>query len=109
MKALEKHCPGLVISASLSGRDVHEVEKRTEVLQLKPDMGSLTLSSLNFLKQASINSPDVIISLIKEMDKHGVHPELECFDAGMINYSKYLIEKKVLKAPLLLQYLMWGI
>jgi len=98
-EGVRKHCPTLVISASLSGRDVHEVEKRIEVLQLKPDMGSLTLSSLNFHKQASINTPAVITSLIKEMDKNGVHPELECFDAGMINYSKYLIEKKILKAP----------
>ncbi|WP_420578296.1 3-keto-5-aminohexanoate cleavage protein [Ekhidna sp.] len=98
-EGVRKHCPNLVISASLSGRKVQEVEMRAEVLQLKPDMGSLTLSSLNFSRQASQNSPEVIIGLIEQMDKHGVHPELECFDAGMINYSKYLIKKKLLKAP----------
>ncbi|MEO1051061.1 MAG: 3-keto-5-aminohexanoate cleavage protein [Bacteroidota bacterium] len=98
-EGIRKHCPSLVISASLSGRNVQEVEKRTEVLALKPDMGSLTLSSLNFLKQASLNSPEVILGLIERMDEHGVHPELECFDAGMINYSRYLINKKILKPP----------
>ena len=98
-EGIRKHCSDLVISASLSGRSVQEVEKRTEVLQLKPDMGSLTLSSLNFIRQASINSPDVILQLIEAMDNHGATPELECFDAGMINYSRYLIDKLILKPP----------
>ena len=98
-EGIRKHCPSLVISASLSGRMVNEVEKRTEVLQLKPDMGSLTLSSLNFLRQASLNSPEVIMGLIEQMDNHGVHPELECFDAGMINYSQFLIDREILKPP----------
>ena len=98
-EGVKKNCPGLVISASLSGRDFQEIEKRTEVLSLEPDMGSLTLSSLNFVQQASINSPETILSLIEAMNKHGVKPELECFDVGMINYSKYLIKKGNLQPP----------
>jgi 3-keto-5-aminohexanoate cleavage enzyme len=98
-EGVKKHCPGLVISASLSGRDFQEIEKRTEVLSLKPDMGSLTLSSLNFVQQASINSPSTILSLIEAMKQNGVKPELECFDVGMINYSKYLIRKGLLHPP----------
>ena len=31
--------------------------------------------------------------------KYGVHPELECFDLGMINYGKYLIQKKRITEP----------
>ncbi len=96
---IRKFCPGLVISASLSGRNIQEIEKRAEVLELYPDLGSLTLSSLNFLNQASVNSPDTILSLIEAMTEHGVNPELECFDSGMINYSKYLIKKAVLNPP----------
>lgn len=98
-EGIRKHCPDLVISASLSGRDVQEIEKRSEVLELNPDMGSLTLSSLNFPKQASLNAPDVIIGLVQKMQQHGVKPELECFDSGMINYSNYLIRKKLISAP----------
>jgi len=44
LSGLRKHCPDLVLCVSLSGRDFPEIEKRSEVLQLKPDMGSLTLS-----------------------------------------------------------------
>jgi uncharacterized protein (DUF849 family) len=99
IEGIRKHCPGLVICASLSGRSFPEIEKRAAVLSLRPDMGSLTLSSLNFGLQESVNSPRLISSLIEEMDRYGVHPELECFDSGMINYAKYLIGKDALKPP----------
>ena len=96
---IRKYCPELVICVSMSGRNFPEVEKRTEVLQLMPDMASLTLSSLNFQTGASINEPNVIIQLIEQMDKWGVIPELECFDTGMINMTNNLISKNILKPP----------
>jgi uncharacterized protein (DUF849 family) len=33
------------------------------------------------------------------MDEFGVIPEIECFDSGMLNYTKYLINKNILKGP----------
>lgn len=93
----------LVIGVSLSGRKVKEFEKRAEPLQLegdlKPDMGSLTLSSLNFNREASVNSPEMIARLAGEMKARGILAELEAFDAGMINYAKYLEKKDILKPP----------
>ena len=83
----------------MSGRNFPEVEKRTEVLQLMPDMASLTLSSLNFQTGASVNQPDVILKLIEQMEIWGVIPELECFDTGMVNMANHLISKSILKPP----------
>lgn len=99
IEGIKKHCPELLICVSLTGRNFPEIEKRTEVLQLYPDMGSLTMSSLNFPSGASINQPETIIRLIEEMDKFGVLPEIECFDSGMLNYTNYLISKNKLKPP----------
>jgi uncharacterized protein (DUF849 family) len=93
------YCPELLICVSLTGRNFPELEKRSEVLQLLPDMGSLTMSSLNFPSAASINQPEMILSLIKEMDKYGVQPEIECFDTGMLNYTNYIISKNILQPP----------
>jgi len=98
-EGVRKHCPELVICGSTSGRDFPEFEKRSEIIELKPDMCSLTLSSLNFMKQASVNAPDMIIQLAEKMKEYGVTPELECFDLGMINYGKYLIKKGIIKGP----------
>jgi uncharacterized protein (DUF849 family) len=67
--------------------------------ELKPDCGSLTLSSLNFNKQASINSPQMIKDLVQKMLKSNIKPEMEVFDLGMINYAKYLIRKGFINPP----------
>ena len=100
---IRKIAPELVICVSLSGRNFKEFEKRAEPLyldgDLKPDMGSLTLSSLNFNKQASINAPDMVLALAAKMKDRGIVPELEAFDAGMINYARYLERKQLLTPP----------
>lgn len=98
-EGVRKHCPGLIICGSTSGRTFPEFEKRSAVIELKPDMCSLTLSSLNFAHQSSVNSPDMIIRLITKMKEYGVTPEYECFDSGMINYGKYLISKGYHEGP----------
>lgn len=93
----------LILCVSLSGRGIKEFAHRASPLQLegelKPDMGSLTLSSLNFNKVESVNSPDMIMALAAEMKSKGILPELEAFDIGMINYSKYLERKGLLRPP----------
>ena len=47
-----------------SGRYAVDLESRAEVLSLdgdaKPDMASLTLGSNNFVRQASVNAPEII-------------------------------------------------
>lgn len=95
--------PDLVICVSTSGRTYNEYEKRSDVLRLegdvKPDMASLTLSSLNFNKQASLNEPQMILKLAGEMRDKGIKPENEAFDAGMVNYLKYLIKKGLVACP----------
>lgn len=95
--------PDLILIASTSGRLLNEFDKRSEVLDLegiqKPDMASLTLSSLNFSKTASVNTPEMIVSLAKKMLDNGIKPELEVFDAGMVNYAHYLIKKGLLEPP----------
>ncbi|MEK7995891.1 MAG: 3-keto-5-aminohexanoate cleavage protein [Planctomycetota bacterium] len=100
---IRSFCEDLVVCVSLSGRNIREFEQRAEPLQLegdlKPDMGSLTLSSLNFNHEASVNSPDIIQRLAGEMKSRGIVPELEAFDAGMINYAKYLEGKGMLEPP----------
>ena len=99
IEGIRKHCPDLSICVSLTGRLHPEFERRSEVLELLPDMGSLTMSSINFPTGESINSPDTILKLIEKMKVYGVTPEIECFDSGMLNYTNYLINKGILEGP----------
>lgn len=113
IKGIRAFAPELVICVSLSGRDFSELLQRGDPLflenDLKPDMGSLTLSSLNFNKTESINSPDIINNLAKLMQDKGIVPELEAFDIGMINYAKYLEKKGLIQAPFYFNLLLGNI
>jgi uncharacterized protein (DUF849 family) len=104
ISGIRRYAPDLVICVSLSGRNFNTFKKRADVLSLegdlKPDMGSLTLSSLNFNKVASMNAPCMIEDLAKIMKDKGIIPELEVFDVGMINFGNYLVKKDLIRPPL---------
>lgn len=94
---------GLAICASTSGRHGQTLEQRSAVLDLptevRPDMASLTLGSLNFATGPSVNAPDTIRRLVDRMNRAGVKPELEIFDIGMIEFARTLIREGRLIPP----------
>jgi uncharacterized protein (DUF849 family) len=94
----------VVLGVTTSGRTDPSIEPRSEVLtltgDLRPEMASLTTSSLNFARSASVNAPDVVRGLAERMRDTGIKPELEIFDLGMARYVGYLVERGVLESPL---------
>jgi len=99
-RGIKKKCPDIVICATTSGRVTPQVEHRSEVLDLNPEMASLTVGSLNFPQHPSVNSLETIKALATIMRDKGILPELEIFEAGFINTAKYLARKGYLKNPL---------
>lgn len=95
--------PDVVINVSTSGRTWSELEKRADVLaldgDLKPEMASLTLSSLNFIGGASVNAPEIIRGLAQIMRDRDIVPELEIFDLGMLNFAHVLRKEGLLVGP----------
>jgi uncharacterized protein (DUF849 family) len=101
IEGIRAACPQLIISGSTSGRLWQDLARRSVVLQHRPDMASLTLGSNNFATEPSINPPDVICRLAQAMREHGVLPECEAFEIGMIDYARdYLLRKGVIERPL---------
>jgi 3-keto-5-aminohexanoate cleavage enzyme len=98
--AIREKCPDIIICASTSGRTDQDISHRAEVLDLHPDLASLTPGSVNFMDGPSINTMRDITTLAGVMNGLGVKPELEIFDSGFINNAKYLVSKGILKAPL---------
>jgi uncharacterized protein (DUF849 family) len=103
ISGIREQRPDLVLCVSCSGRKTPDLGPRAEVLDLDgdlaPDMASLTLSSLNFPHQASVNAPDVVIALAEQMKERGIRPELEIFDIGMVAVLRKLQERGVIGAP----------
>lgn len=91
---IKMRTPDVLINVSTSGRNWSEIEKRADCLSLdgdlKPDLASLTTSSLNFLSGPSINSPETVARLAEIMLERGIKPELEIFDLGMVNVAHVL-------------------
>ena len=104
IRAVRDAVPEIIVCITTSGRVKHELADRVRVLDLegdlKPEMASLTLGSLNFPKAASINAPETIRGLARRMQERGIVPELELFDAGMLDYAHYLRDRGVLDGPL---------
>ena len=98
-RAVRAACPGIIISGSTSGRTFVELEQRAAVLDARPEMASLTLGSMNFPTQASVNAPATIAGLAARMRALGIMPELEVFDLGMADYARYLVDRGEISLP----------
>lgn len=102
LNGVRKVCPDIILCVSTSGRVFKTFEQRSEVLELvdpAPEMASLTLGSMNFARNESVNSPDMIKALALKMAKRKITPEWECFDLGMVEYSHYLTSHEILRPP----------
>src|SRR5512138_3141065 len=75
------HHPDAIICVSCSGRNFPELARRSEVLELegaaRPDLASLTLTTLDFPTGTSQNAPEMVVALAEKMVARGVKPELE--------------------------------
>jgi uncharacterized protein (DUF849 family) len=94
--------PELIVCVTCSGRREPSLEARAAVLELdgaaRPDMASLTLGSNNFLRESSIDAPDVIAGLALRMRERGIVPELEVFEPGMLATVHALTDQGLLPA-----------
>lgn len=107
---VRERCPDVIVCVSTSGRTFKTFEERAAVLDLdgdeQPELASLTLGSLNFPRQASVNEPQMIRRLAERMAERGITPELELFDLGMADYLVHLVEREVLRPPLYVNVLL---
>ncbi|MEZ4601672.1 MAG: 3-keto-5-aminohexanoate cleavage protein [Syntrophotaleaceae bacterium] len=107
---IREQCPEAILCVSTSGRRHNTFECRSQVLELegeaRPDMASLTLGSLNFPGQASVNTPEMIESLARKMKERGIVPEIEVFETGMIHTAKVLMMRNVLTGPFYMNILL---
>jgi 3-keto-5-aminohexanoate cleavage enzyme len=97
---IHKKCPDIIICASTSGRGNPDMDNRCQVLDLLPDMATLTVGTVNFMGQRSNNTFESVKYLADRMGKLGIKPEIEIFERGFINTALYLARKKHLMYPI---------
>jgi 3-keto-5-aminohexanoate cleavage enzyme len=105
LDGLHKHCPGMIVQLSTGGRSGAGRE-RGGMIQLKPDMASLSTGSCNFPTRIYENSPELVDWLASEMLAHHVKPEIEAFDLSMIFKAVEMQVAGAIKGPLHVQFVM---
>jgi 3-keto-5-aminohexanoate cleavage enzyme len=74
-------------------------DERLAPVTLGPEMATLSLGSVNFGADVFMNHPADIETFAQAMARHGVQPELELFDAGMMATAQRPLKKGLLAAP----------
>jgi len=95
---------------NIDGPDVGE--KRLEPLELRPELSSLDVGSLNFRDGIFINPSDWVEKAASRMKEIGIKPEIEIFDIGHLRQASHLIERDIIANPPWIQLCLgirWGI
>jgi uncharacterized protein (DUF849 family) len=86
-------------------------ERVRHVLELKPDICSLDMGSLNMGPHVFINTPSHLEAMAVAIRDAGVLPELEVFETGHLLLAKRMIETGHIKPPGMFQICLgiaWG-
>lgn len=90
----------VIIQVSTGGAVGMAPEERLRPVSLTPEMASLTTGTVNFGDDVFLNHPKDIEFFAKTIKEHGVKPEIEVFEAGMIANALRLAKKGLLTGPL---------
>jgi uncharacterized protein (DUF849 family) len=74
-------------------------ERVQHIVELKPDICSLDMGSMNMGQYVFINTPGYLEAMAVAIRDVGVLPELEVFEAGHLLLAKRMIENGHIKAP----------
>ena len=89
----------LIVQFSTGGAIGMTPEERAGVLQLCPEMATLTCGSVNFGDDIFENSFPIMRAILKKMHEFSVRPELEIFDKGHITNARRLARERLLSFP----------
>src|SRR3954467_6814668 len=81
------------------------------VLDLRPDICSLDMGSMNMGPNVFVNTPSILEAMAADIGAAGVTPELEVFETGHLLLAKRMIETGHIKPPGMFQICLgiaWG-
>jgi 3-keto-5-aminohexanoate cleavage enzyme len=100
----------VIVNFSTGAVGVPREERIEHISELKPEMAALNMGSMNYAIYSARRKTFVhdhvfanpfkdIQFFLEAMNKAGVRPEMECFDAGHIGNTRPFIDMGVLKPP----------
>lgn len=105
MRLIQERCD-IIVQFSTGGAVGLPVEERTKPLSLRPEMATLTTGTVNFGPDVFFNSEPYVEAIAKAVQENGVKPEIEVFEAGMIDNALRLVRKGLVTPPLHFDFVM---
>ncbi len=93
----------ILVQTSTGGAVGMSVDERCGPLTLtgsdRPDMATLSTGTVNFGEDVFWNPRPLVRDIATRIRKIGIKPEIECFDAGMIDEARYLAKEGFVDLP----------
>ncbi|HET6719529.1 MAG TPA: 3-keto-5-aminohexanoate cleavage protein [Rhodocyclaceae bacterium] len=90
----------LIVQVSTGGAVGMSAAERLAPVTLRPEMATLSMGSVNFGSEVFLNPPADMETFAQAMQEHGVKPEFEIFDAGMLDTLQRWLKKGLVAGPL---------
>jgi 3-keto-5-aminohexanoate cleavage enzyme len=97
--AIKARCD-VIVQVSTGGAVGMTPQERLAPVTLVPEMATLSMGTVNFGGDVFMNHPADMEVFAKAMQQHGVKPELEIFDSGMLTTANRWLKKGLLTGPL---------
>lgn len=95
---VKKRC-NVIVQLSTGGAVGMTAQERLAPVTLKPEMATLSMGTVNFGGDVFMNHPAEMAVFAAAMRDHGVKPELEIFDSGMLATAQRWLKKGLLSGP----------
>lgn len=99
-------CDIIVNMSTGGGAGIVSDDERVSPVRLRPEIASFDAGSVNFGDGVFVNSPTFLDTLAREMQEYGVKPEIECFESGMIENTKRVIDQGLIEPPYWFQFVL---
>jgi 3-keto-5-aminohexanoate cleavage enzyme len=89
--AIKRAAPDIIIQISTGGSVGMTEDQRSQPLDLKPEMATLTTGTVNFGDEVFENPFPLVERFFLRMREIDVQPEFEVFDTGMVETARRLV------------------
>ncbi len=89
----------VLVQFSTGGAVGMSAEERIAALDLRPDIATLTLGTVNFGDDVFLNPLPIVLDYVRRFNELGLPVELEIFDAGMLGAARMILKKGLLEVP----------
>ena len=96
----------VITQVSTGGAVWMSADERLQSIECRPDMATLTTGTVNFGDSVFVNNRSLVETFARRLRDYGIVPEIEIFDAGMLDEAMRLLNMGLITEPLQFDFVM---